>query len=183
MTCRSVLTVVASVLAGALLGLLLAHADLSGWFNHWRPLPPAPDRPTHIVEAYIGTVVVESATGKTYDCYVDLGDQCWTEAPQHDPSLPSGPACQPQRSPTHLRGTVDSAEICQDSGGGYEFSSYALRDDGSMYVWQESIGELSVTAYFVYPIVCAIVSFTIALALLFFSWFRRISTTGRLTTR
>ena len=180
---RAILRVLTFVAVGTVLGILVAHADVSGWLQHWEALPSPPEPPVRIVEAHYQSLIVEAASGNMYDCYIDWGGSCWRAAETYAASSPLDPGCRPRRWPTELHDTVASETVCELGEPHHRFASFAIRDDGTILYWRDTSAEIPVAPYFLYPIASAALSLVIGLGTLFFSWFRTVTTTGRLTTR
>ena len=179
---RIVILVLATVSGGAL-GLALAYLGLSGYFVAWRPIGKPPELASRILALSGPSVWVQTSTGVIYfnASSNECQRECWTvvaEVPS-DRTQPVGinqilPT--PCVSPPPFFGALDQKGDCW-RGVWQDYNTvYALRRDGSMWVWSfTSGGEWGFVTLVLATCTGAVALFALALGVMLFSavWKRR----------
>lgn len=144
---KRIAALILAPILGAALGYLLVLALSSGWFkSRWQMIVRPPGEGLHLVALSQDSLWVQNSTGAIYynehasTCISD----CWVEVPEI-PDLPVlGPnetavtsgACAPSLP---LSRVVDRLSECRSTlWVDFDFT-FALRQDGNIYLWQAEI--------------------------------------------
>ncbi|HSF80182.1 MAG TPA: hypothetical protein VLA49_03050 [Anaerolineales bacterium] len=165
-----------ATISGGALGLALAYLGLIGWFVPWRPIGKPLEPATRILALSGSSVWVQTSTGVIYfnASSNECQGECWTvvaEVPS-DHTLPVGideilpTTCV---SPPPFFGAIDQKGDCW-RGVWQDYNTvYALRRDGSMWVWSfASGGEWGIVTLVLATCVGAAALFALALAVILF---------------
>ena len=177
-----------ATVGGGALGLALAYLSLSGWFVAWRPIGKPPELASRILALSGPSVWVQTSTGVIYfnASSNECQRECWTvvaEVPS-DHTQPAGinqilpTACA---SPPPFFGALDQKGDCW-RGVWQDYNTvYALRRDGSMWVWSfVSGGEWGFITLVLATCTGAAMLFALALGvILFFRRFHPVSARTR----
>ncbi len=132
-----------AAISGGALGLALAYLGLSGFFVAWRPIAKPPELASRILALSGPSVWVQTSTGVIYfnASSFDCQRECWTVVAE----VPSGytqPAGVNQilpttcASPPPFFGALDQKGDCWRGVWQDYNTAYALRRDGSMWLWR-----------------------------------------------
>ena len=136
-------------IVGAVLGYLLANAMNNGWFSsEWKKIESPPVHVQSLVAVSKGGLWVESDSGTLYysENPYSCQNECWQEV-SDTPSLPivepyeasvTATACAP--SPPLSRVTAMISE-CRIEMWVDRNATFALRNDGSIYLWQVDLSK------------------------------------------
>ncbi len=172
-----------ATISGGALGLVIAYLGLSGWFVAWKPIDQPPEPAMRILALSGPSVWVQTSTGVIYfnASSNECQRECWTVVAEVssdntppasiDKILPSSCA-----SPPPFFGAIDQKGDCW-RGVWQDYNTvYALRRDGSMWVWSfVSGGEWGLFALVFATCTGATALFVLALVVILFSgvWKRR----------
>ncbi len=170
-----------ATIGGGALGLVLAYLGLTGWFVTWRPIGKPPERASRILALRGTSVWVQTSTGVIYfnASWNECQRECWTVVAevQADHTQPVGieeilpTSCV---SPPPFFGALDQKGDCW-RGVWQDYSTvYALRSDGSIWVWGfTSGGEWGLFALLFGTCIGAAALFALALVVMVFSAVRK----------
>ncbi len=170
-----------ATISGGALGLVLVYLNLTGWFIAWKPIAKPPEPVSRILALSWSGVWVQTSTGVIYlnASSNDCQRECWTIVAQ----------VQPDPQPTSIKeilpetcvspppfigaGAVDQKSDCW-RGIWQDYSTvYALRSDGSIWVWSfTSGGEWGLFALLFGTCIGAAALFVLALVVILFSVMR-----------
>src|SRR5512143_785716 len=166
-----------ATISGGALGLALAYLGLTGWFVAWRPIGKPPELASRILALSGPSVWVQTSTGMIYfnESSNECQRECWTvvaEVPS-DHTQPAGikeilpTTCV---SPPPFFGALDQKGDCW-RGVWQDYNTvYALRGDGSMWVWSfVSGGEWGLFALAFATCIGAAALFALTLVVILFS--------------
>ncbi len=136
-----------AIISGGALGLALAFLSLSGWFVAWRPIGKPPELASRILALSGPSVWVQTSTGVIYfnASSNECQRECWTVVAEvtSDHNQPVGvkqilpTSCV---SPPPFFGALDQKGDCW-RGVWQDYNTvYALRSNGSMWVWSFKSG-------------------------------------------
>jgi hypothetical protein len=132
---RQIALLVGWTLIGAMIGLALAWAQISGLLIHWQNLGKPPEKPVKIIAANSRAVWVATTSG---DVYISSLEGSWRKSEGYIPQRETSSSEPPlRRRPKPLEGAVDTYESIQTAGASIIYSMYTIRDDGSVYLWQD----------------------------------------------
>jgi hypothetical protein len=144
---KRIAVLIIAPIIGAALGYLLVIALDNGWFkSRWQMIATPPGEGLQLVALSGDSLWVQSDTGAIYynENASTCKSDCWREVPQV-PALPvvgsnestvTGEACAP---PLPLSGVTERLSECRRTMWvDYNFT-FALRKDGSIYLWQAEI--------------------------------------------
>jgi hypothetical protein len=120
---------------GAIVGLIFGWAYLAGLTIQWQSLGAPPEKPVRILAASSRGVWVESISRTLYVASPQ-GD--WSESTGNlprDRAPSSGQTIRIQPKP--LNNVVDSMDAFEIRGDNTIYTRYALRADGSVFLWQD----------------------------------------------
>ena len=131
-----------ATISGGALGLVLVYLSLAGWFVSWRPIVKPPEPASRILALSGPSVWVQSSTGVIYfnASSIECQRECWTivEQVQSDHTQPMSiqeilpTSCA---TPPPLIGAIDQKGDCW-RGVWQDYNTvYALKGDGSIWVW------------------------------------------------
>jgi len=144
---KRIAALITAPIIGAVLGYLLVIALTNGWFSSkWQMIEKPPGEVLHLVALSQDSLWVQSATGTIYydENSSTCKSDCWLEVPEI-PALPivesnestvTSEACAP--SPPLSRVTDRISECWRTLWVDYNFT-FALRKDGSIYLWQAEL--------------------------------------------
>ncbi len=161
-------------IGGGALGLALAYMALEGWFVAWRPIARPPERASRILALSGTSVWVQTSSGVIYfnPSWNECQRDCWTVVAEiiSDHTLPVGineilPT--PCVSPPPFFGALDQKGDCW-RGMWQDYNTvYALRRDGSVWVWSfVSGGEWGFVTLVMATCAGAAILFTLVLAVM-----------------
>lgn len=124
---------------GGVLGLLLAYLDNAGAFIAWQPLGKPPGGAIRFVAAATDDVVVETSDQMLYLCSTYPEKQCWIPFERSQlgliPDIDGSPWSH--GTPPPLSGVIATKEVYLPAGELVVYTIYAIRDDGSVFVWKQ----------------------------------------------
>jgi hypothetical protein len=132
---------------GAALGYFLVYALSNGWFkSRWQKIETPPGDGLHLVALSLDSLWVQSDSGAIYynENASACQSGCWVEVPEI-PDLPAlGPnetavtsgACAPSLP---LSRVVERLSECRSTMWVDYDVTFALREDGSIYLWQAEL--------------------------------------------
>jgi phosphate/sulfate permease len=144
---KRIAAIIIAPIIGAFLGYLLVYALNNGWFkSKWQMIEKPPGEALHLVAQSQDSLWVQSDTGTIYynENSSTCKSDCWREVPEI-PALPivapnestmTSEACAP--SPPLSRVTEKISECWSTMWVDTNFT-FALRKDGSIYLWQADI--------------------------------------------
>jgi hypothetical protein len=178
MTKRLIALIIAPVV-GAVLGYFLAYVMNNGWLSSkWQRIENPPGNVYRLVTISKGALWVENDSGTFYynEKPSSCQSQCWQEVSKF-PSLPivepnelsvTNTPCAP--SPPLSRVTAKISE-CRRETWIDRNSTFALRNDGSIYLWQIDLArEWSSAIVVLNMCVGAIALFILTLIVVLFGW-------------
>jgi hypothetical protein len=125
----------ACALTGAAVGFVLALAQLSGRLVHWKSLGAPPERPVRIVAASSRGVWVEAISGQLY---VGSPQGRWGLSTGNFPLFnATASEIDIRVKPKPLKDATDIREAVEPVGAITIYSVYTIRNDGSVYLWQD----------------------------------------------
>ncbi len=170
-----------ATIGGGALGLALAYFGLTGRFVAWRPVDKPPEPASRILALSWSSVWVQSSSGviyfnaSPYECQ----RECWTVVPEVQVDHTQHPGINEILStscvsPPPLFGAVDQKGDCW-RGVWLDYNTvYALRLDGSMWVWTfTSGGEWGFVTLVFATCTGAVALFALALGVMLFSALRQ----------
>jgi hypothetical protein len=144
---KRIVVLILSPILGAFLGYLLVIALNNGWFKtRWQVIEKPPGEGLHLVALSQDSLWVRSDTGAIYynENASTCASDCWVEVPEiphitvlgpNETAVTSG-ACAPALP---LSRVVDRLSECRSTLWiDYDFT-FALRADGSIYLWQAEL--------------------------------------------
>lgn len=145
-------------LIGAILGYLLVYALENGWFRYkWQMIEKPPGEGLHLVALSKDSLWVQSASGTIYfdENSSTCKSGCWREVP----AIPALPIVDPQETAVTsqacapslpLIGVTDRISECRSTYWVDFNYTFAMRKDGSIYLWQANIfKEWTVVVFFI----------------------------------
>jgi hypothetical protein len=144
---KRIAVVIIAPIIGAVLGFLLVNALSNGWFNsRWQMIARPSVEVLDLVALNKDSLWVQSSTGSIYynENSSTCKSDCWREVPEI-PDLPdpdsdeftlTSEACAP--SPPLFRVTDKISECWRTMWVDQNFT-FALREDGSIYLWQAEL--------------------------------------------
>ena len=138
-----------STFVGGYTGLSYSATSIQS-HKDWQQLNVAPTRVVQLLGFCDRAICVETYDGKRYryiGCNHSTDEACWTEvtAQEIEPIIPQlyNPCMYEFEIPSPPTDTIQllGAKVC-GSGGDY-YQSYALLEDGSVWKWDHSIGDLA----------------------------------------
>jgi len=144
---KRIVALILAPIIGAVLGYFLVYALNNGWLkSRWQMIEKPPGTELHLVALSRDSLWVQSATGILYyneNASVCKSD-CWVEVPEI-PDLPvlapgettvTSGACAPALPLSRI---VDRLSECRSTMWvDFDFT-FALRADGSIYLWQAEL--------------------------------------------
>ena len=165
---KRIAAIIIAPMIGAVLGYLLITTLNNGWFrSKWQRIEKPPGKTLHLVALSQDSLWVQSDTGILYynENSSTCKSNCWLEVPEI-PTLPTvepgetavtSQACAP--SPPLSR-VADRISECWTTMWVDHNFTFALRKDGSIYLWQANIyKEWTLVAVFLGACVGAIALF------------------------
>jgi len=178
---KRIATIVVAPIIGAVLGYILVTALMNGWFrSRWQVVERPPVEAIHLLALNEDSLWVQSDSGAIYynESASTCKTGCWSEVPEvtvlstpigQEETTVTGEACAP--SPPLSRVTESMSECRRTMWVDYN-STFALRNDGSIYLWQvELYKEWSIVLLFSGICIGALVLFVPALVIVLFLGF------------
>lgn len=177
---KRLIALIIAPIVGALLGYLLANALNNGWFSYkWQRIESPPGDVHRLVAVSKGSLWVQSDSGVFY--YNENPSKCQAECWQEVSEIPSLPIVEPYEysvtltacapSPPLSRVTTRISE-CRIEMWIDRNSTFALRNDGSIYLWQADLyTEWSLVLMILGVCIGAIILFIPTLIIVLFNWF------------
>ena len=175
---RLIALIIAPIL-GAVLGYLLTNAMNNEWFSSgWQRIESPPDNVHRLVAVSKGGLWIESESGVLY--YNGHPSSCRNECWQEVSDIPSLPIVEPYEasvtdsacvpSPPLSRVTAMISE-CRVEMSVDRNATFALRNDGSIYLWQAVLSkEWSAALIFLGVCIGAVTLFIPTLVVVFINW-------------
>jgi hypothetical protein len=146
---KHLLALVIAPIVGAVLGYLLAETLNNGWFSsQWQKIEKSPTNVRRLIAVSKGGLWVESDAGVLY--YNEHPSSCQSKCWQEVSELPPLPIVEPYErsvtstpcapSPPLSRITAKISE-CRRETWIDRNSTFALRKDGSIYLWQVDLAQ------------------------------------------
>ncbi len=144
---KRVAAIILAPMMGAVLGYLLVIALSNGWLkSRWQRVEKPPGEGLHLVALSRDSLWVQSGTGAIYynESALACKSACWREVPE----IPSLPVVGPDESKVTgaacaralpLMGVVDRISECRSTMWVDYSYTFALRKDGSIYLWQAEL--------------------------------------------
>ena len=176
---KRLIALILAPILGAVLGYLLADAMNNGWFSSkWQRIESPPVNVYSLVAVSKGGLWVESDSGVLYynENPSSCQNECWQEV-SDTPSLPivepyeasvTATACAP--SPPLSRVTATISE-CRVEMWIDRSVTFALRNDGSIYLWQVDLSKECSAALIILGVcVGAVTLFIPTFIVVFINW-------------
>ncbi len=173
------ITLIIGTVVGAVLGFLIADAMHFGWFSYkWQMIEKPPGNVQLLAALSSDSLWVQDDSGTYYynEASLTCKSNCWLEVPKI-PSLPivepyedkvTNKNCAP--SPPLFR-VVSRISECRKQMWVDRNFIFALRDDGSIYLWQANIyGEWAAVLLFIGICFGAITLFILTLIVIIINW-------------
>jgi len=176
---KGIIALIIAPIVGAALGYLLTDAINSGWFSsEWQQIESPPSNVHRLVAVSKGSLWVENNAGVFYHSEdpSSCESECWQEVAEI-PSLPivepyefsvTDQACAP--SPP-LSKVIARISECRKETWIDRNSTFALRNDGSLYLWQVDLYKEWSAALLILDVCAgAVILFVPTLIIVLFNW-------------
>lgn len=176
---KHLISLIVAPIVGAIAGYLLAGAISNGWFSsEWRMIKRPPGNVQRMVAVSEGSLWVQSDTGTFY--YNENPYSCQTECWQEVSEIPTLPIIKPYEvsvdnfpcapPPPLSRVTARISECRKEMWVDRNFV-FALRGDGTIYLWQVNLAKEWTAFVFIMGICTgALALFIPTLIVLLFNW-------------
>ena len=144
---KRLVALILAPLIGAILGYLLVYALSNGWFKtRWQMIEKPPGEGLHLVALSRDSLWVQSGTGAIY--YNENASACTSDCWREVPEIPTLPVVGPDESKVTgaacarslpLFGVVERISECRSTMWVDYNYTFALRKDGSIYLWQAEL--------------------------------------------
>jgi hypothetical protein len=176
---KRLIALVIAPLAGAVLGYLLANTMNNGWFSsEWRRIESPPGNVHRLAAVSKGGLWVEMDSGAFY--YNENPSSCKAECWQEVSDIPSLPIVEPYEASVSATACAPSPPLSRITARISECriemwidrnSTFALRNDGSLYLWQVDLyKEWSAALIILGMCIGAITLFIPTLIVVFINW-------------
>jgi len=158
------------------LALVIGIKEAKGDFIQWRSLGKPSGQVVRIVGATVWSVTVGTTSNRNYSCEISSEGKCWYEN-NATISIENKACGLSTELPRPLSNIVEIQKGCYINPGGLTESTYALREDGNIYVWHGSrgLGEGAWIIYLFSSIVGVLIGFVGTFIFFFVRWLINLS--------